>query len=560
MYSCAMSTLVSRPRIIALLIAVSVLAMVGIYLEQGRDEGARAYFSRVLSERGIQESVLYAGTTYDVGKGRNYAYPAYVLGLAYEKASARYAPFVALPGVDIDAFLAAVEELEAVKAELADTQPDAQKAASASAGLYPIEFLHSMAELETARRAFLESGDERDAYQYRRTQFETLSEYGRAIRTFRKGFLASVPEDVGMYVTDTRIVSRESVLGALDKLESGARVVSYDMRERTRCSQGHISSCTARDLVLPEIDLAAHATKPVSNEALALAEVSRDIYEDSGSDVEPQGAMFLLSRSSCVQEKYGSALLYAFERNRYPGNPGFQSAFYIGDILAIRLQPNAKLPFFRYFAENGAELLPARPQKYYRCPESGRDAAMLFAIANVSKFAKDRTVSAYVPDTSREKLRRLEEDLAESVVREDAAAAYLQAATTDEVLSSVDDKLRNDLITLRLEFAYQGLGTYHDMLDIIHSEVTNAYLVQKGIEIDRGALYLFFARSGFVSLLFGHDVSVTGPHPDFFAPNTLRDEETPTVRFSSTPITPQVRRDLVRDFTLYADVHELPRE
>jgi len=543
----------------------SVLCVLGIFLIGGafyfflkvHSEDAALFFSQALASHNIEETVVIRGNTYHVGQDGRYEFDLPVLRLAYEKAVARYHPLFAMPGVNTEELASAVDELSLVQQVIAARQDDGLSAALVASQLYPTAFLHALGELESRRRAFLESGTPNDAERYRLQERTVVSEFERALRSFRRGFLASVPTDIGTYVTDSSIVTRDGVLDALAKIQESGEASAQILQERSWCFLGSISSCTTQDLMLPTIDMDRHgAAQPSLSSRLLLDDV-RHILTESGIAFAPNEPLFLLAKNSCVKERPDTAPFFALGTSQTAKTPQYYSVLYIGDIHALRTAPHASFPFFNFFAQRGIEFVPIRPLDYYHCPEAGRDSGTILAMANTRTFALKNTLSVGAPQEYRALLAELERPLSSNVVNESDVATYLKAVASPEIFVHLDKETRDEFITSYLQFAYRSLGTFQDIREIARIEDGNLSLVKLGVEIDFATVNFFFARSGFVSLIGGDNASAAGNHAALFEPNLLSDAEQPVVRLSEFSRTQETRQRFIRDYSFFNRVYDM---
>ncbi|MHB1086760.1 MAG: hypothetical protein ACYCZ0_03365 [Minisyncoccota bacterium] len=539
------------------ILGAALLGGAAYFFWSTRTESAVAFFTQALSTRTIEETVVIQGETYQVGRNGLYEFSLPVLILAYEKATARYHPLFAMPGVDPQEFLSAVDKLQSAQKKISSRQGDELREAYIVAGLYPTAFLRALGELESRRLTFLESGTKDDAVRYQIQQRVVISEFERAIRSFRKGFLASVPTDIGTYVTDSSVVTRDGVLDALAKIRESGAATAQLLQVRSWCFLGSISSCTTQDLMLPTIDMDRNgAAQPSLSSRLLLDDVRR-ILTESGIAFAPDEPLFLLAQNSCVKERPDTAPFFALGTSHVTEAPEYYSVVYIGDIHALKTAPHASLPFFNFFAERGVELVPTRPLDYYHCPEAGRDSGIVLAMANTRAFALKNTLGANVPKEYRTVLAELERSLSSDEISEDDVATYVATVSTPEILARMSETTRNEFIDSYLQFAYRNLGMFQDIREIARIEDGNLSLMKLGVEIDFDAVNFFFARSGFVSLLGGDNASIAGNHAVLFEPNRLRDTEQPVVRLSDFPRTQETRQRFVHDYSFFNRIYNM---
>ena len=537
---------------IFLLAACAVL----VYGNARERSASEKRLATLLQEYDIQERIVYKGETYIVGGENGYGYDLSILSLAYQKAAARNTPLYAMPGVDPEDFLRDVDSLSKVQQRIASSQDTERDAALIRESLYPIALLRLFANLESKRLTFLETGSSGDAAAYLSDQLSFFRRYSAAIHDFRRSFSTAVPKDIGEYATESKIIDRKGTLDALDALENAARRVDDEVRRRASCTHGHTVSCKSKDIFLPP--LIPKEVPKITTESRALAQEVLTVSEKAGIRVSRSAPLFYLDDSACVLAKEPAAPLFSIETIRYTGSPLLPAAYYAGDLLMIETAPHATLPFFSYFAARGVELLPNRPTKYYRCPETGKDSGILFALRDVREFANTYRIGRIAPEERRRDISALENTLQGATVTEDDATRYLLALSQPDVMKMMDTSVRDTFIALYLEYAYRSLGTYIQLSEITHSETVNLYLNDLGVDIRPDALFFFYARSGFVTLFLGDNTSVAGAHAPLFRPNRLTERDQPFQRLSEMPHTGSTLTKLIEDLRFYTTIHEMP--
>ena len=480
-----------------------------------------------------------------------------VLRLAYEKMAATRNPLMALAGTDPEKMSAIADTLQETAVLLSKQQQNARDAFLVRSALYPVSFLRSGAALEAARLSFVSSGSDQDARAYEFALGAALDAYRRDLARFRSAFRESVPSDSRPFVAQQNFISYDGVLDALAVLDSGADTVRKQHERRMRCVRGDATQCDSLDIALPALRKPEMVAIP--DGALALAREIRDI----GFGIDPQftsktDPFFMLSRSSCLDLRDGTAPLFSFRNLPSFSNVSSSTAPYLmGDIRFIPSATYKDFPFFGYFAQNNITYVLSQPWTYYACQSSDADLGILTALRGVRMFALRSHPSTYAAGADAPILRRLESKFASSpVMTESDAVNYLETAAHILDNPATPPDVADRLITLVLQMKNRSDGAYQSAFEIALDEQTNVLLnTVFGADIDLDIRYLFYLRSGFAALFLDSNPSATGEHGRLFPSNTLASTEQPFVYYSELRLSPDTRLQAIKDMTSYIRLH-----
>lgn len=516
------------------------------------------FYADALRDAAISERVTVGGRDYHVERGQVTLEGSLLSGyrthlplkLAYAKTLAARSPILALSGVSLDEFDAAIARLERTQERLADAQTSVIERARTSSDLYPTRFLHAAAALENTRRAFLKDGTYEDLRSYLLSERLAIVAYQSDLNRFRRGFENVVPQDVPAYATAKDIVSRESMLDALDALERGISAAMDTHLARRACLFGRTAACQARDLALPSL---VERSIDASSSGVQKAQFSRDILARAGIPPQP-GPFIRLSSSECVARDE-SPLMYAFSGiSQASSAHSYRSPVFVGHVALIDISDYDDLPFYSYFASHGARYVPVRDLTYYACLDAAFDKGGVLAVENIARLARELRVSRFASGPLKEMLEDDERRLASTeVISEGDAVRYLHDARALIESASLPDDVESDLVSAWLELATRGGGTLHTLADIAAFEGTNLQLAEEGIVYDFGARYLFFVRSGFLGLFMAQNPSLIDTETRFFEANSLSEHEQP-FRYVSHLDADEIEH-VIEDMRMYFDTH-----
>lgn len=516
-------------------------------------------FSGALREAHVNETVSIRGIVYQVSLGivspetGSVAEAAEIaaLRLAYEKAAARNNPLLALPGVDIETFRDEIVSLRSTASALAARQSNDNQIFFVQHSLYPTEFLEQLLNLEIARRQFLEHGSDVDAKQYRLQLLSTIDTYRRDRKAFTYAFERVVPPVALSYGTLRSIISRDDFLRVLERLGDDARETEQTARDRTACFQGKFQRCHRTEIILPEFRTLSVA--PVSAGALAYAERIRDIFVQSG-DRFISSPLILLPGSACAPTDPGTAPLFALRDN---GNGAVPSPVFVGNMVFIESAPHAQLPFYGYFASHQVPYVYVHPLSYYECAGARADQGAILATQSVRDFALRERLSARAVGELAAKLKHSENLFASAhVIATTDAERYLRDARALSESPGLPESLSNDIRSLWLRLHTGSDGIFLTVHDINAYESINMGFPSEA-DLDFDAAYLFFARSGFLSLTPStfRPVSIDGGA--LFPANTLPADAQPYVLLSALPDDPATAAEVLSDMRFYRALHPI---
>ncbi len=482
-----------------------------------------AFFSNALRDAHIEETVSIRGVSYRVSLGAvaNEAGPVAgavertALRLAYEKSAARNNPLLALPDIDIDFFRASVTNLRSTASQLAVRQTRSNQTFSVQHFLYPIDFLEELANLEVARRQFLNVGDDESARRYRIQLLSTVHAFQRDRAAFERAFKKAVPLDAPSFATPQSIVSRDDFIDALDQLEKDAGNVANSMRNRFTCFRGHVRACTSTEILLPEFQTTFAA--PVHPEARTFAGRALDIFERSGYRFT-SSQLLLLPDSACTPLNSSTAPLFSMRDN---GSGTLPSPLFVGDILFVESAPYAGLPYIGYFAAHHIPYVYMSSLSYYECVGAQADLGTVMAAYAVKDFALRQTLSMRASGNLATELERLENTFASAYIITTAdVETYLTYARTLSESPDFPESISHDVRSLWLRMRTKSDGILGVVRDINTYETKHLHFPPEAA-IDFDATYLFFARSGFLSLV-PNSLNITLHGTDqIFPANTL---------------------------------------
>ncbi|MSU73952.1 hypothetical protein EXS56_02315, partial [Candidatus Kaiserbacteria bacterium] len=224
---------------------------------------ATQFFGQALAKAHVSDVVEWHGKSYEVRGASVYGGQSHtlvsrdtlpLLTLAYQKTIARRSPLLAVPGEDMDRLRGAIAKLEWVQSSfLAHAKTPEER--SAITDLYPVRFLSALAAAEDARRAFVASGKDTDAFAYDSALQTALSVYRADLTRFRYSFNRAVSNSDITYATADALVSRDTLASAFEQLHEALLAVKSRIQRRSDCVRGSTHVCDTGDLTYPKADM-----------------------------------------------------------------------------------------------------------------------------------------------------------------------------------------------------------------------------------------------------------------------------------------------------------------
>ncbi len=548
-----------------LLFTVVLVVAVGAFFAFGwhRQQSASIFYSNSLRDAHISEKVMVHGKQYQVMNGavtpddekNKGADVNQALRLAYAKALARRSPLIALAGTDPKQLETAIDALEETKNKLAEVQKNPKDAILVKSSLYPIEFLSALANLERARLLFLANGDKDSQKKYQMVQNQAFYAYQDAIGNFKKAFLQAVSPNAKSFAFGGKLVDRESIIKNLDTLSNGMRETKSAAEKREKCLSGKTAQCVISDLDFPTVSV-------LEKQAIAPALISqsnniRSIFAKAFGDNEiMNGPVAGLSKSWCTADTPGAPLFVLYNVRTAEKDQEYQRSLFIGNIRFIDSEKQKQIEFFRYFAEHGIKYVLSLPNAYYECPLGGYDTGKILGIHSVIAFAKKSSVSAYANGENKSRLKKMEDSFAspDALVTEKDVVDYILLSQNVAREGTVPEDVVDEIISLSLQLRNLSVKFNNLITEISRIENKNLDLVRREISLSLDLSYVFYVRSGFMSLFLSHNPSATGFHGPFFEQNTVPLEKQPFIFYSSIPKTIDMENEIIKDMDFFHKV------
>lgn len=499
-----------------------------------RNEALRFYVAELDSADSIAH-VAIGSRPYIVEQGRidgRTRYPGEVfrvLQLSYAQELARRAPILGINGTDPAKLAHTVDILRSGQEALASVQPDKRDAALVHDSLYPLDFLHALAELEAERARVLEQGTESNVDAYRRalhatveagiTDLEQINRATRAIAqdsnnislTFFSGSMTPQRLIESLTLMSRRFKELDSALGARDKCLRGIT---------NSCERG-VLTIQSPDLVRMPPEEPGHRTNIASTR-----DVLRAVYGDEYLDSRVE---IVTAQSACMGM---FAPPYHFLVTPSDTRINFDPIDVLNDMyFSVSREIDGSVTNYLR-AEYGIDYILVKPMAFYQCPSIARDVGTLYAILNAKDFAlKNPSIAAP------ERAQLLEDP---NSLREDAAIAYIRAIIA-ELPHQRSYALREEIIGLVQMFTQRSAELDYLVGEIGRTSLADVGVQQSGAPFNNDAHTLFLTHSMTASLMLAHNpyagstfVGVTNKDPKTRA--DLRDQYVAysSLRFSTS--------------------------
>lgn len=530
-------------------LAGAAILAAAVFFVQTRESSCDAqavFFSEMLAEATLRQEI-HLDAVYVVNSGHveDEGLPACkrasVVRLAYAAALAERAPLFALPGTDLDLFDITIEKLNG-RITTYDTFQGSREAYGALRALYPLQLLTSMRTTEELRRAFVTHPSPETLARYSASQRTTLTAYLRDIHRHTRAFEEFVPPTHAAYITGGTELTRSAIATALHELRAQAFTTGQLLLRRISCIRGHIGSCDPIRLTLPDV------LPPSSDESRPYTDLREHIADIRNTTIDPSFPTILLSSSTCV-EYLGARPSFTLRPTADASDTLLTRPIFTGDILFLDTTHD-NTSFYRSFADANVRYVFSNPLISYMCPNLAGDAGQFYATRAARTRAQHAPISEHAGER-RAYLQQLEKRLSGTFIREDDARRYRAEIRTLLEEDVFDRATTIELTDLLLAAEYGSAGFEHTVF------LATAMQDHTAVAPDTTYLqipYLFFARSGFLTLFLGSNPSVIGRPFDPFPRATPEEmEASPYVLYSS--LSPEERATAARDLAAYYRAH-----
>lgn len=464
-----------------LLCAVFLFAFVSYTASiKAERKAAIAFFSSVLQQHEARERVMIQGGSYDVINGTvtNNGEPVSdtrtqfdALRTAFALETARRSPFLDLEGTNPQKLRIATARLANIAILLAAQQKTPHDKNVVLRSLYPIGFLYSLADLESARKDFIENGSDASRERYEDALAISIGKARSEIRDFKDAFDTLALRD---YSVVGGVVTASSSDSVLKEIMLGFDTISDAARKRTLCTSGKVYACNIRDIDVPTP--APEAVPSNASDIPPLVLENMSIMSAGGDGAVEKGTVVALERSVCVGNDFSPAF---FSLQSLEDNSSYPVLEYVGDIFFMPVDGTSVSGIFSNLK---VSYLMYTPTTYYECPNSALDLGRAIAVEKASDalFGLDKGYTR-----------------SETAVKSELHAR-LSVRNTDKF---------NTLLPFYLMFKDNSAG-----LDDIVNEIAifgkrDLTAQDSGIVTSFDPEFLFAVRSGFYALFLTHNPS-----------------------------------------------------
>lgn len=541
----------------ALLIFVATVVSLHILFEVR----AVSFFTRSLETAGVYESVKVNEERYEVAAGQvidaqgasvegRAALP--MLKLAYAKTLVRRNPIAALPGTDPESLRDAVNRLEDLQTELSTRQPTKDEEDAVMEALYPIDMLRAMATAEERRQAFLVEGTERAYRGSEEAQREALAAYERNLSAYMSAFRRIVPNTPRRFAAGEASFDYASVVDTIGKLERAVRMTQSRLVSRVLCVRGALYWCHPTEIA--PIDVAP-SIQAVERTDLTMTRRIVDALRRSGrSAADAQTRTYALPSSECIDETRTHALFKIHQIVPPASTVPYRRAAFVGDLSLINSADYASVPFYKFFLDRDVQYIPTDPFLHYVCIDFWTDLSGVLAMSAISSFASSTPLSAQMADASEARLLERRLMRSDEPVYQDDSLTYASMLGEIAKNGTLDSRYREDIENLLTAITFNAIEIDDAINDIVQKESGNLRILEHGVPVDLGAAYALFFRSALPFMFLANNPSVVG-HDLVKITKLPPTERNPYVYFSKLATTPAMTERIIRDMTIYRDLH-----
>lgn len=523
---------------------------------------ATLFFEQALAKAHVSDVVEWHGKSYEVHGASVYDADSHVLlsthtlpllELAYQKTIARRSPLLAIPGEDMERLRGAISKLEwAQHSFVASAKTPEEK--SALANLYPVRFLSALAATEDARRAFVASGSDTDAFAYNAVLQTALSVYQADLMRFRYSFNRAVSNSDITYATADALVNRGALESAFEQLHEALLTIKSRIQRRSQCARGNTHVCDTNDLTYPSADIVLKVE--IDSASLATVRQLQSLVASAFNNPEIlTSPLVVLPDNVCSADSPGKPIFVLYEKV-FAGE-AVPAPLFLGDARFIKTD-SALSPFLQYFVSHGVSYLWYPPQTHYKCLLVQSDTSTLLATLAVQKLISESPLSIYAKDSElASDLRAIEYRFTHgNSLQEADAIDYLTLAAS--LGDSLPESEAAGVESLTLQFKYKtgGLGETIRKLALI--EHANLTLSLRGIPNDVSVPRLFFSESGFLPLFLGDNGSFIDGTRRLMPRNTLTVSDEPFIYYSTMSHSTESIRRLTYDIAFFGNLYAHP--
>lgn len=443
-----------------------------------------AQMSFYAADDGVPESVTIDGIEYNIrgtavslsGTPVSFLDRLQALRFAHMLRALERTSSFSLSGTDVELLSGAIHSLEATRDELAAAQTSEDARRRVSEQLFPMRFLRSLVELEENRRTSISTRSDEAYAKYRSSLDRTLAIARVDIAAFRQGYAIAVRPEHQRTATGQGLVTSESTMTSLDRIEAGFERIERIERLRSLCAKGLVFVCER------DIEVEAPAQVATSTDAESRMHDILSIFDEARVVDLPDRIIVGLTDSECLKHIPGPDYVEVWQTDDGP----YRAYAYVGDILLRTFDEMDTGPTLSWFAEQQLTYLSYNPLIFYTCPQSSIDIARARALAMIAETLYRRPPRPVYED-------RLLNELKSAIER--------------------DDPRRREFEALLMMYRDRSAGLEDAVYDVVHGLKSSLAMHAKGVPTDLSESVLFATHSGYYTLFLAHNATAGAQNP-----------------------------------------------
>lgn len=323
------------------------------------------------------------------------------LRIARYSIETRLDPLFAAEGVDTEELTRSLEKMRATgEMVVTDFNYHGGERRTVEEMLPPGQFLYALTQLEQLRQDVVERPNEQNIWYYNDQLQKIIRAYIADLRSYKRGLADfSEKERAAQLNYPSGFTTINTITERLNTLEKEAQAVELERKQRFRCFEGTLHTCTSLAERLQKLATVKESdrvgasidTHPLIGlqDAMVLRDIAKARLLDQDT-TNPGERIVELTGSSCIPAEK-SVYYYVFKRAGVGGAP-ITTIVPLNDALLydVRTAPTRATPFYEKVREQGLAYVYQNTANLYFCPDAGSMFTRILTLTSIeSKVRMD---------------------------------------------------------------------------------------------------------------------------------------------------------------------------